>query len=312
MYPEGSINHSVPELNLVQPLSDSQFLIKDPNCSTLQAYWIPSESPSDLGRTSSITRQIVKKIQEIMKEFDCIWWLTNGGPFQLARGDNMTDPDFDVAYTCRANSTLPYYECQPGRFRCGSIHTYHSSMRTRIMELFPGHEVILRKNAVIVVKAPASMTPAEKIIDFVPVFVMDGSPTHMHTGGAKHRSLCPKEYGVAGWPCTRWNITTIFPLQRCLIEGMVVPCPADIATYSQLDNHAEYINEGNAQCHGCSSCLLWGNDRPGSKALVHEKIVAMEKLDRCGFGTLLSLVPTLVEKNNSIYCGCGVMSGKSC
>ena len=44
--------------------------------------------------------------------------VTNGAPFQLARGGDMTYPDWDVAYICPSDPLLPYYECEPARHAC--------------------------------------------------------------------------------------------------------------------------------------------------------------------------------------------------
>jgi hypothetical protein len=76
------------------------------------------------------------------KGMDCVWWITNAGPFMLGRGMNNTDEDWDVNYMCRlptlrkhgyggSSSSLPsannpppppppprYWECAPGRAAC--------------------------------------------------------------------------------------------------------------------------------------------------------------------------------------------------
>ena len=103
MEPSDGINRAEPLLELVRPLSTNQLQIV-PDCADLAARWVPSDSPAKRGKVSTAGSLIVRKIQTIMSELDCVWWLTNGGPLQLARGDDMTDPDFDVrvsAALCR-------------------------------------------------------------------------------------------------------------------------------------------------------------------------------------------------------------------
>jgi len=306
----GGIDHSEPLLKLVRPLPASDLQIA-PGCADLQAQWVPSNFASERGKVSTAGQYIAQTINGIMSEMDCVWWLTNGSPFQLARGSNMTDPDWDVAYMCRTDSSLPYYECERGRHGCtgAQFSGTAAKLKKRVEAAFPDNQLEDFENGHLTVTASKAMpSPAGKIIDFAPNFVMAGS-THVHSGAG---TTCSEEYGGAGWPCARWNISTIFPLKRCLVAGVVVPCPADVATYSQLDNQAEYVDEGHSHCHGCNECLLWGDGHPATKTSVLKTIAAMKKLEQCGFANMLSLVPTLVEQDSSTYCGCGIVKGRGC
>ena len=277
--PTSGINRNERLLRLVQPLLANQFEIAS-NCIDLPARWVQSTSPAKRGKVSTAGKVIARKIQAIMSEMDCIWWLTNAGVFQLARGDDMTDPDFDISYMCRAEPSLPYYECEPGRHACTAANfaATVATLKKRIRAAFPDNELADFKNGHMAVKASKAMpSPAGKIIDFAPSFVM-GDSTYVNNGPF---TTCAEEYGGKGWPCTRFNITTIFPLQRCYVHGVVVPCAADVATYSSLDNQGEYVDDGHARCHGCSKCLLWGDADSGKKESVSAKIGAMKRLDQC-------------------------------
>eukprot|EP01047_Picozoa_sp_COSAG01_P082107 COSAG01_NODE_16638_length_1218_cov_4.399464_2_plen_271_part_00 len=93
-------------------------------------------------QSAADTRSVLARIREVMgpKGMDCVWWITNAGPFMLGRGMNNTDEDWDVNYMCRlptlrkhgyggSSSSLPsannpppppprYWECAPGRAAC--------------------------------------------------------------------------------------------------------------------------------------------------------------------------------------------------
>ena len=54
--------------------------------------------------------------------------------------------------------------------------------------------------------------------------------------------------------------------------------------------------------------FLRGNAHSATKASVDATIAAMERLDRCGFATMLSLVSTLAERDSMNYCFCGIVA----
>ena len=69
-------------------------------------------------------------------------------------------------------------------------------------------------------------------------------------------------------------------------------------------------------CDGCTNCLLW-SDNPEAQATqaVQGTIKRMERLEACGFGNMLSLVPSLVHipgPGGGHYCGCGVGAKVGC
>jgi hypothetical protein len=221
---------------------------------------------------------------------------------------------------CRADTSLPYYECEPGRHVCtaAGFAAIVETLTRRVKAAFPDSNVQdFQSGHLTVDSSNAIPSPAGKIVDFSPCFVMGGGSKHVNNGYARK---CSDEYGGWGWPCTRWEIGTIFPLARCFVDGVVVPCAADVATYSTLDNQAEYVDDGHLHCHGCSKCLLWGDDaQAGQSASVSATVAAMQELERCGFANMLSLVPTLVKSEDSgalpedTFCGCGIIAkGRGC
>ena len=185
------------------------------------------------------------------------------------------------------------------------------------------------------------------LIDWQPAFVLNYGIESLHVASGWFRDCAPAYGTEGGWPCSRWLIETVFPLQPCFVDGIVVPCPADLATYSSLDAQGAYVANGlellpqaqssagahstsvgiarasglrpkasktkTMRCDGCTTCLLW-NQSDGSQSYraITTRVSAMERLQQCGFGNLLNLVPTLVAVRSpgtgeiTHYCGCGV------
>ena len=298
------LNDAANSMNDIVPFKPRSSLM----CSHVNITWMPLGKPSNQGA------HILKTISSIMNKLDCIWWLGNAAPFMLGRASQFTDGDWDVMYMCRTMNTLPYTQCEKYHHVCRKnvFQTVHNRVHAMILEHFSSNPLKVWGNGHITVMSDARhlgiYNPWHgKVIDFAPVgLTADGK--YVQTG---LYTTCATTFGTdSGWPCTLHPVQAVFPLQACLLEGMQVPCPVDLMTYSLQENQQEYVKTSLSHCHDCNDCLLWQGNQGASKLDVAHTIKRMNLLHECGFNSLLPMVQHLVAKNGR-YVSCNAAVVKS-
>ena len=241
-------------------------------------------------------QNIMEKIRKMMDSLNFVWWLDQGGLIQSARGDKVfSDPDIDIAYMPRLGPM--YSKCSKSTRLCSEQQQNQIYLKFKEIseKLFP--ELKFKQWGMHI----TLLRGGKKIIDFAPMILTEDERYVKSGFGTK----CGDIYKGSGWPCTHWNITDIFPLQRCWATGISVPCPAKLVPYITKLNQREYIDDGiqGQRCHGCSKCLLWDSATGYNARKMEETRLRMEKLNICGFGTLLNLKISNATKNGSpLHC----------
>lgn len=213
--PTRGINRSESLLALVKPL-DADLEALNPKCvGSSTPVWEPRGQPSTHGRI------IFLKLRKVMDEANCVWWLTNGGPLMVGRSTALRDPDLDVMYICRSDLSLPYYECEAGQHYCTASAS--ALVDARLNELlareFQGAKLTRYDRGHITITNSPELPlcrGCSKLVDLAPAAVLTGS-RYVQSGA---HTPCSLKIGGKGWPCTRWHIKTIFPLQ----PSVTVPC----------------------------------------------------------------------------------------
>lgn len=227
------------------------------------------------------------------EKFDNLpWMLDEGGLIGASRAGAMrnADDDFDF-FAVLPNNHAP---CRPDSLTCTpeEFHTYiHAflmvfwNLGMCINKFHPDKAKFVSKMRLMYsfqLNRPEHVDPLQCFIESKPF-------AHMHLGMFTSEGLLQTNIWAVHTTHARDKlpIEVLLPTSRCRVGNKDAPCPRNITEFLTIRNGGEYRKKSSD-----GSCLLV--KKKWKPALREVSVEKTRQLDRCGYNTIVDLVPSFV------------------